>query len=154
MSIIALTDLGESFANVPNIIEAYQDDLASIPANLNLKGKTLKQANLEHPTWYAFYDERRVELSIFSSLLETEVERTRGRLLKKYTENYSRELPERAKERYIDSEQAYIDVFKVYLIFKELQDKYAATVEAFKARGFALKNLVELAVNDLNERII
>lgn len=149
-----LRDFGVNYQNIPTIAEKYSADFENIKQHLAMKGKTLGKANQEQSELMFYYEERRVELYVLHKKMEVEVEKSRSKLYKRYTESYSRQLNDRAIDKYIDNESEYIDAFHLMLVFKELHDKYAAAVDAFKARGFSLKNLVELQVNNITEMMI
>ena len=82
---------------------------------------------------------------------EGRVTAVRGKLFRQYTESYSRELSDRAKEKYIDHDKEYTDVYSVLIEVEELYEKYVAVVDAIRNRGFALRNLTDLAVNQLTD---
>lgn len=129
----------------------YEDDVLAAAGRLTFKGKTLEAANKEQVTWLAYYDERRVELKTFVKRLNMHVEQERGKLFQLYTENYSRVLSDRAKDKYIDRDPEYIAAQEKLIEVEEMYEKFAAVVEAFKARGFALRNLVEIKVNQIED---
>lgn len=130
---------------------AYEDDILAADSRLTFKGKSLEAANKEQVTWLAYYDERKVELKTFVKRLTMFVEQERGRLFQIYTENYSRVLSDRAKDKYIDRDDEYISIQEKLIEVEEMYEKFAAIVEAFKARGFALRNLVEIKVNQIDD---
>jgi hypothetical protein len=133
------------------VLSPYYDDIDVVEARLALKGKTLSEANKEQIAWLVHYDQRRVELKAIVKFLQLRVDQVRGRLTHKFVENYSRELSERTREKYIDKEDEFLDINEKLLEVDELYDKYNAIVEAFKARGYALRNQVEINVHQLSD---
>ena len=118
-----IPELGEKFKGLPKIIAEYEDALEGYEEHLNIKGKTLEAANREQAGRQVFYDQKRLELYTLVKYLDTDINRVRGKLFKKYTENYSRELSDRVKDKYIDNEKAYLDKKELYLEVKELNDE-------------------------------
>ena len=116
--------------------------------------KNLEHANREQPAWQSYYDQRRIELYALVKYYEGQINRVRGKLYKSYTETYSRELTDRAKDKYIDNEKSYLDMLEVYLEVKELYDRYDAVVEAFKSRGYALNNITKIRVASLEDVVV
>lgn len=149
-----IPELGKGMSNLPAIIERYEADLQHAEATLSLEGKRLEAANKEQPAWQSYYDQRRIELYTLVKFIDAEVNRIRGTLFRSYTENYSRELTDRAKDKYIDHEQAYLDILELYLEVKELYDKYDSLVDAFRTRGFALNNITKIRVAAMEDVIL
>lgn len=148
------TDLKERFKNLPDLLATYDSELKNAEQDLAIKGKSLENANKENPSLYSFYDERRLELKTLVDFMDNQVARTRGRLWRTFTENNNRELSDRSKDKYIDGEQAYLDIYEIYLEVKDLQQQYESVVEAFKLRGYALKNITEIRVASLENVLL
>jgi hypothetical protein len=141
-----IDDLGDKNQYLPDILDEYQTVLDQAKGHIQLSGKEIGLANVEQASWLAYYDERRAELRTLDKWLESEVNRVRGRLFKAITEHNARDLSDRAKEKYIDTEPAYQNMYAVYLEIHETYEQFIAIVDAFKARGYALNNLTRLKV--------
>jgi hypothetical protein len=149
-----VTELGDGNINLPKIMQRYETALNDVKKNLAIKGKKLEHANSEQPGWQSYYDERRIELHTLVKYFEAQVNRIRGKLFRDYTETYSRELTDRGKDKYIDKESSYLNIYEVYLEVKELHDQYARVVDAFRSRGFALNNITKIRVAALEDATI
>lgn len=149
-----IPDLGEKFKNIPDIIAEYDFALSDYKDHLELKGKTIEQANRENPAWQSYYDERRIELKTLVDYMEAQVNRVKGRLFKSYTETYPRELSDRAKDKYIENEEAYLAVYEIYLEVKEMYNRYQSVVDSFTARAYALNNITKLRVASLEDAVL
>jgi hypothetical protein len=150
----ALDLVRESITNIPKIVEVYEGYLGNFKDNLAIKGKRLELANFEQASWLSYYDERRVELHAIVRYMEMYVDKVRGKLWKDYNENYSRELSPKDKEQYINHEKAYLSSNELFLEIRELYEKFESVVDSFKARGYALNNIVRLRVSSLEDTII
>lgn len=146
--------VGAQYEHLDEILEEYRQLIEQAPANLRIIGKPLGKANGEQAGWSAYYDERRVELKTLMKHVEMRVASVRGKLYRQYTEIHSRELSDRMKDKYIDNDSDYITMNEVLIEVEEVYEKMAAIVEAFKARGFALRNMTELAVHEITETTI
>lgn len=147
-------ELKERFKNLPKILAEYEAELNNAEQDLEIKGKTLERANRENPSLYSYYDQRRMELKTLVDYMDNQVQRSRGRLFKTFTENNNRELSDRAKDKYIDGEPAYLDMYEIYLEVKDLYQQYDSVVEAFKLRGYALKNITQIRVSQLENTVL
>lgn len=149
MSIIS--QLGPRYEHLPDILQKYEDEIAAAEDRIRIRGKPLGKANEEQPGWLVYYDSRRIEMKALVKFFEGRVTAVRGKLFRQYTESYSRDLSDRAKDKYIDHDKEYTDVYSVLIEVEELYEKLVAVVEAIKSRGFALRNLTELTVNQLTD---
>lgn len=147
-------ELKEDFSNLPLIVERYEQALADFHTDVNLKGKTIGTANSENPSLLAYYDERRAEVKILLDMTAARLERVKGELWKRYTENHSRDLGPKDKDYYIKCEPEYAKVHKLLLCVQELHSKYVAAVDAFVARGFSLRNITNLRVAQVENGLI
>jgi hypothetical protein len=144
-------DLGSSLENLPTLLDQYIDDLSSYADNLDMNGKTLEKSLREQATWSAYYGERASELKIILKYLEIQVKRVRGKLFVQYNENYSKALGERVIEKYIDRDDDFLDMNDLVLEVQEVLDKYLNVLEAFKTRGYALRNITEARVAEMSQ---
>ena len=139
-------ELGEKCVNLPQILETYQKDIVESKEHINIKGKKLEHANRENPSWYAYYDQRRIELKTLVKYMEAQVARVRSKLFKSLTEGHSIALSDRAKDKYIDSEPAFLHMDELRMEVEELYEQYNGIVKSFEARGYSLRNITELRI--------
>lgn len=146
--------LGKNLENLPDLIAQYEKDIVSISDNLAVKGKMLHAAQKDQAQWPFYYDERRAELKIVLKYIQLRVDKVRGELLVKYNENYSRALPERIMQQYIDKEDKYLAVAELHLEVEEIYLKYDAAVEAFNKRGFAMRDVTTALQHQVHDTVL
>ena len=132
-----------------DILEEYELALNGVEPKLTIKGKNLEAANAEHSSWHIYYETRKAELNSLVKFFEGKTAAARGKLFKKYTETYNRELSDRQKDQYINNDQTYLDQLEVFLEVKELYSKYEVVCNAFQSRGYALNNITKIRVAGL-----
>lgn len=147
----ALEALKQDIGNIVDVIDLYQTELKDVKTHLRIEGKTIERANVEHASWLNFYGERCAELHAIVKYMRAQTESIHGSLWKGYTEGYTRALQQKDKEQYIIHDPQYLTVYNCLLEIEELYEKYAAVVEAFKARGYALNNITRLKVADATD---
>lgn len=146
--------IGKTKLEIADVIIKYVQDLKDVESQLKIEGKSLEKANMEQAQCQFFYDERRSELYSLMKYLEDQVEKVRGNLWKNFTENHSCDLSQRDKDQYINREPKYLEERQIYLQVEELYKKYNAIVEAFSARGYALRNITNLRVSSLENVVL
>lgn len=144
------TDLTDLY----RVLEPYRVAIRDAREHLRIKGKTIGQANYEQPGYYQMYIVMKKELEQIVKLVELDVNRVRGTLYRRWTENSNVELSERGKERYIEKEPEYLDAAKRLLEVEELAQIYDGIVKSFEQRGYTLRNLTDLRVNSLDDSMI
>ena len=149
-----IPDLGTKFAKLPSVLAEYDSALDDVEELIRIKGKKLEGANMENPTWQSYYDQKRIELKTLTDYMDMEVARVRGKLFRSYKEGHSRELNERETNQYVNNEEAYLNMYQLYLEVKEMLEKYKAVVDAFTTRGYALNNITKIRVASLEDVIL
>lgn len=152
MSIIF--EVKDDNSNLPDIIAQYDDMLKDYRDDLEIEGKTLQKANLEQASMLAYYDERRIELYTLQKHYENKLNEVKGKLWVGYTENFSISLAATDKTQYIMREERYLEYCQYILIVSELHKKFESIVEAFKSRGFALRNITNARVAAIEDQIL
>lgn len=147
-------DVADDLSNIPAILDKYEDALVGHENHLKIKGKNLESANVENPSWMAYYDQRKIELNSLARFIEMKLEQEKGKLWKAYTEAYSRELSARDKDQYISKDPSYLKVYQVLIIIEELLKKYSSVVDAFQNRGYALRNITSLRVASMEDVVL
>ena len=132
-------------------MEEYERALEGVDDILEVKGKNLEKANREQPAWLHYYDQKRVELRTLDKYFEGRIRRVRGKLFRSITEKNQRELSDRAKDKYIDVEEAYLNMFEVHLEINEMYEKYCSVCNTFQQRGFTLNNITKIRVASLED---
>lgn len=141
--------LAKNLSNFYTILESYESDLLECKDNIAIRGKTLETALKEQPAWSAYYGERAAELSTLVKYMDVQVNRVRAQHTVRYKENYNPALSERLMDKYIDKEQDYLDMYEMYLEVKELHEKYIQVLEAFNRRGFALRDITQARIAEI-----
>ena len=151
-----VSDLGTDYKRLPDVLAEYDNELDAVPERLSTRGKTLEEANKENPSWYFYYDERRVELKALVNFFDNEIKRLTAKLYKGYKENPARnvELTERELLRWLDQDEAMIRVRALQLEVQESYDKFVAIVGAFQTRGYSLNNITKARVAEVHNVLL
>ena len=149
-----IPDLGTKYANLPGMIHEYDTELSEAAKRLSIRGKNLDVALQEQCAWPLFYDVKRAELKTLVKYFDSQKASVRGMLTRKFKENYSRDIGDRMTEKYIDNEPDYLQIHGLCLEIEEIYDQYNAVMDAFKVRGFALRDLTEAKVASIHNSLI
>lgn len=137
------------------ILKSCRDELdQGAEPDVNMKGKSLELANRENSSLQHYYECRRIELNSILKWLDVIIDKHRAKVFQYLTEKNPRDLSDRAKEKYIDTNEGYMDLCELRIATLEVHDMYQSVVDAFRSRGFQLRNITELRVNQIQGDII
>ena len=149
-----IPDLGDKLKNLPTVLEEYGNEVEEARERVKLKGKKLEHANRENPAWFSYYDQRRIELYTITKWLEANVNRVKSKLFRSLYKNQPYDLSDRAKDKFIESEPAYLAAYELYLEGKEMYETYVSIVDSFRQNGYALNNITRIRVQSLEDAVI
>lgn len=149
-----IPDLGEGNVNLSNVLAEYEKAYEGVEAILKIEGKKLEYANRENPVWHHYYDQKRIELYTLTKYMEGQIARVRAKLFRSYVETYARDISERAIDKYVDNEQAYLNLLELSLEVQEIYKKFESACNAFTTRGYALNNITKIRCSSLEDVII
>jgi len=151
-----LDRIGNNLEHLPDLIEQYSQliDEEQLKKEIAIRGKVLEHANSEQASLLFYYSSRKEEIKTILRHVSNKVTALRGKHYRNYTEHYSRELNDRQKDKYIDNESDVVMYNEVLCRIEELYGLYDAVVEAFKQRGFSLRNITESRVRSVENSII
>lgn len=147
-------EIKPDLTNLIDFLDRYERAIKDLDEELKLKGKPLGQANSENPSLLAYYDERKAELKSLCSFLEMRVDKIKGEIWRRYTENHSRELSSRDKDMYIKAEPEYLNSYQLLICVQEMYQRYCVAVDGFIARGFSLRNITNARVVQVDSGLI
>lgn len=149
-----LNDMNSEIADIVPKLEKYRKVLEGVKENLELNAKTIGEANKEQPAWYAYYDERRIELDKFQKQVESCVSAIKGKLWTTMQKTNQYSASAKDLEHEIECNEYYRTFYKIQLEVEELYKMYYSVVKAFEQRGYVLRNLTDLRVHSIDNDIL
>jgi hypothetical protein len=146
--------LKEDINNIKLVIKYFKAELKDAEKNVELKGKRIVDANIEHVGWYAYYDSIRVELRTIVEYVDIERQHIKSKIFKKYKENYSVQLGQREIDVYIAKEVEILNINNLYLEIYEVYERSVSIVESFRVRGYNLKNITQIICSEKEDFIM
>lgn len=147
-------NLGKEFQKLPALLAQYEEEYAQYIEDQDLSGKTLERICKENHSLYGYYEERAIELKHILEYMEMRVAETTGKLYQSYKKGSNVSLGEREIHQYIRSDPLFVEVNIKMLEVKEMHEKFASAVTAFKNIGYAMNNLTRLKVAGLEDQTL
>lgn len=140
---------GPSLTNLPKVLASIEKRIDGWEEQIKIDGKNIEVANVEQPSWIAYYDQLCVETGTILDYIELQVKKVRAEQMRHIKDNLSKDYTDSAIQKIIDGNPLYIEKQELYLEVKEVYDKCRAIVEAFKQRSYSLNNIVKIREAEL-----
>lgn len=156
IDLLSLRTLSEKdfLDNLPDVLADYEDAIDEAEQHLSIKGKTAVEAAREQCAWPIYYSTRKAEVGKLLKYAEMMAGAAKSRHYRRYTENYSRDLGDRGRDKYIEGEEDVITYRLICLEIEEVYNKLSAVCDAFDRRGFALRDWTQLTIASLTDTTI
>jgi tetratricopeptide (TPR) repeat protein len=137
-----LSNLDEILAKIDKAIALYDEDVA-------IDGKNIEAANIEQPSFVAYYDEIKVACKILLEYIDLKIRHKKGILFKHISLDSAYAHGERAIEKMIEEDAGFHNLSEKYL---EVQQRYLmleSIISAFQQRSYSLTNIVKIREHEL-----
>jgi hypothetical protein len=143
MGILDLTQL-------PDTLSECDEFIAEMHQLVKIEGKLLLDVANSQSSTISKCVIKRAEIKKLMKISEALVNQVRGKLFRVYTENMDIQLSDRAKEKYVDSDSEFLDAYAINAEITERYDKLDGLCQALVARGFVIRNIVDIKLNALD----
>jgi len=141
-------------SQLPACITHFESELDDGRLTLTIKGKSLEKHASELP---GIVEERFGQLQEIEAILEhlnIELKKARSGSFKKFLENYNRALTSRDAEKYVDGDQAVINLTILVNEFALLRNKYLALHKGLDAKNWMIGHITKLRCSGLEDSTI
>lgn len=135
---------------LPNLLIKYLDELDQAETRLAVRGKTIENALKDQAHFPIKYADQLAELKTLNKYVGLEIGKIRGKLFQRITEKSQLDMSDRAKDKLIDADEEYLKYAELQLEIQDILDKTEAVVDAFITRGFALRDITQLRINQIS----
>lgn len=142
------------YYNDESILNHYYGIYENAKKDIELDGKSLQQACLEHPSLYLYYYDKLCELKKLSTDVQIELDKLRSKHTIRFNENHSIDLGLSLINKYIESESEIVKAKQTLAEVDELKNKFEAIKEAFISRSFQLNNVTKQRVAMVEEGLL
>lgn len=140
---------GDGLPNLDAVLAKFEDDLNGWANNLDILGKNIEVANVEQPSWIAYYDQIAVKLENILDYCEALVKKVRAERMKYIKDSSSKDYTDTAIQRMVDADKEYLNIYMKFLIVKEIYEGAKSIVKSFEQRSYSLNNIVRIRENEL-----
>ena len=151
-----LEQINNDLALIPAALKAWDAILEDekVLADVKLENKSAKEVNVEQPTGIIKYGYCAVQAKTLIDFVEIKLKQRKTFLHKKLIENSNHSFTDREREKLFDDDEAYLDMQILLLEVKERYGLFSNILNAYTARGFALRNINELLTEFIGDTIL
>jgi hypothetical protein len=133
-----------------DFISYYEDQLVSCKQEVSVRGNIEQNiAKLPGITEHRFSQLQEIEAVL--NFLNIQLRKTRSTTFRKYLENYQRELSSRDVDRYVDGEQAVVDMELLVNEVALLRNRYLAVIKGLEVKQWRIGDIVKLRTAGLED---
>jgi len=151
-----LEQINNDLALIPAALKAWDAILEdeSVLADIGLDNRTVKEVNVDQATGIVKYGYCAVQAKVLMEFVEIKLRQRKTFLHKNLIENSNHSFTDREREKMFDDDEAYLDIQILLLEVKERHGLFANILEAYKARGFALRNINDLLIEHIEQTLL
>jgi len=126
-----------------DFISYYEGQLATCKQEVSVHGNIEQNiAKLPGITEHRFSQLQEIEAVL--NFLNIQLRKTRSVTFRKYLENYQRELSSRDVDRYVDGEQAVVDMELLVNEVALIRNRYLAVIKGLEVKQWRIGDIVKL----------
>lgn len=151
-----LEQINNDLAMIPSALKAWDVILEdkNVLADIGLENRTVKEVNVDQASGIVKYGYCAVQAKILMEFVEIKLRQRKTFLHKDLIENNNHSFTDREREKMFDDDETYLDMQILLLEVKERHGLFTNILEAYKARGFALRNINDLLTAYIDQTLL
>lgn len=145
--------LDENLDKINDAIEYFEEQLSEAREDVKIKGN-LEQSAQRLPALFEYRYAQFQEVEAIVKHLNIELDRTRAKMFKKYTEHYNKELTPRVAERYIDGDDEVVAWTSILNSFALIRNQYSGLLKSMDHKNWQISNIVKLRMAGLEDAML
>jgi len=151
---LTLTLDESKLADIIPVLEKYQEKVKAAEPIFKIEGRRLEEVARTLPHYQGSYDQSLQDIKAVEEWLTVLKDKKVGKLWKKYTEGYSRQLTAKDIQAYIGSDQEIVEINQIQIEVVLIKNHLASIVEAIKQLGWMIGHMTKLRVAELQDAVL
>lgn len=136
---------------IDDILKEFDVRIKNWKKDVSIKNKNIQIANVEQPSFLAYYDEIKVDLKSLIDYYDMRVKQIRSEALQTLNKHSTKDYGPSEKEKIIDSDPKFLKYKRIYLEINEMHNLLCSISEQFKSRAFTLNNIIKIRTASLED---
>lgn len=149
-----LTLSEDKLEEIVPLIAKYEDKIKAAEPIFKLENRRLEEIMRTLPYYQSSYDQAHQDMKALEDWVTNIKDKRVGKLWKKYTEGYSRQLTTRDIQAYIAADQDIVELNQILIEVTVLKNNFNAIVESIRQLGWMCSNIVKLRVSEMQDTIL
>lgn len=150
-----LLSLGEDrLGEIIPLLAKFEEKIAAAEPIFKLEGRRLEEIMRTLPHYQSSYDQSLQEVKGLEDWVTTIKDKKVGKLWKKFTEGYSRQLTARDIQAYINADQEIVDLNQIIIEVVVIKNNLAAIVDSIRQIGWMTGSITKLRIAEMQDTIL
>jgi hypothetical protein len=136
------------------LLDRYEKKIEAAAPIFKLEGRRLEEIARTLPHYQASYHQAFQEVKGLEEWLISLKEKRVGKLWRKYTEGYSRQLTHKDVQAYIGAEKEVVELNQILIEVVLLKNNLDSIVEAIKQMGWMVGHMTKLRIAEMQDAIL
>lgn len=149
-----LTLSEDKLEDIVPLLSKYEDKINAAEPIFKLENRRLEEIMRTLPYYQTTYDQAHQDMKALEDWVTNIKDKRVGKLWKKYTEGYSRQLTSRDIQAYIGADQEIVELNQILIEVVVLKNNLNAIVESIRQLGWMVGNITKLRISEMQDAML
>jgi len=145
--------LNDNLDQIDNATEYFEGELEDARSEVKISGN-IEQASYRLSGYFEYRYAQFQEVEAIVKHLNIELDRTRSKKFKQFTEHYNKELTPRVAEKYIDGDDEVVAWSSIINSFALIRNQYSGLLKGMDIKNWQLSNITKLRVAGIEDSML
>lgn len=136
------------------LLQKYEKQITAAEPIFKLEGRKLEEVMRTLPHYQASYDQSYQEMKALEDWVMNIKDKKVGKLWKKFTEGYSRQLTAKDIQAYIAADQEIVELNQILIEVVVIKNNLNSIVDAIKQIGWMCSNITKLRIAEMQDAML
>lgn len=142
----------DDLSTLPDAIDYFESQLDQARAqDLSMRGRPLERIAGDLPSVVELRFGQLQEIEAILEHLNIQLRKTRSGVFRRYLENYQRALSSRDVEKYVEGDEAVVDLAILINQFSLLRNQWLGLLKGLDQKSFGISNVIRLRTAGLDD---
>lgn len=143
-----------NLTTIPQLLAELEVNASDVKDDLEIRGKSLEQANREQPELYFKYQYIHQKLKAVARMIDLKIDYQKSVKYKNFKSGSNIALNTTDLNQWVNGDADIQAMYTIQILVDDYLYQYDAIVKAFEMRGYSLKNVTESRIHMINSMVI
>ncbi len=136
------------------LLSKYEEKIKAAEPIFKLENRRLEEIMRTLPYYQSAYDQAHQDMKALEDWVTNIKDKRVGKLWKKYTEGYARQLTSRDIQAYIGADQEIVELNQILIEVVVLKNHLNSIVEAIRQLAWMCSNMTKLRISEMQDAML